>query len=127
MRKFKIYYQNPFKNLKATNIQKLLTRLDTNVIKKAINSDHISGPFLPFVSERKPHKYDDKINPTYPIALKIPFLLGVNPKSQAATGKIRFIEVNSTKLQAIKLPARRMRIKLNFPNPHFFIVSSKSA
>lgn len=97
-------------NLKNTRSQKLLAKLEAAVAANAISNDGTSENFLPLVSATNPHKCDDKITPTYPIALKIPLSIVDNFKSHPANGKIKFIEVNSINPHPIKLPARAIKM-----------------
>lgn len=92
-------YKYPVRNLKNTRTQKLLAMLDTNEVIAANKSDAMSGVFLPFVSDKNPHKCDDKITPTYPIPLKIPLSLVDKFKSHCAIGRINLIEVKLRKAQ----------------------------
>lgn len=100
----KMTYKNPFKNLNETINQKLVTKLETSVAAKASSNEGTSVAFLPFVSARKPQKCDDKITPTYPIALTIPLSLVDKFKSHCAIGNIIFTDVNSKNALAIKPP-----------------------
>lgn len=118
-------YKNPFKNRRNTRTQKLLTKLEQAEAMNAKTRDGISMARLPRVSARKPQRWDDKINPTYPIADRIPLSLVVMFKSHWAIGSTKLIAVSSMKELDIRPPASGMRMKLNFPNPVFDIASSK--
>lgn len=119
-------YKNPLRNLRISNDQKLLTRLDKSVRRNAGIRVGTRVLLLPFVSDKYPHKYDDKTIPTYPIEPIMPLSFVDRFKSQFATGRAYVIDVTSTIAQDNKIPDTTIRIKLYFPILHFSIASSRS-
>lgn len=107
---WKISYKKPLRKRKKTNSQKLFTKLDTTVIKKAISNVGTKVFFRPRVSAKNPHRCDERIVPTYPIALKTPLSLVDISRSHCAIGRIILTEVSSRKAAAINPPERVIRM-----------------
>lgn len=68
-------YKNPLTNRRSINNQKLFAKLEAAVAVNDMRSDMIKTFLRPRVSDKKPHRKDDKITPKYPIAPKTPLSL----------------------------------------------------